>query len=237
MKKTILSLLIGSMFFIACQKEPIIFEVAAKAACLPQSENPSQRSYPCDSLVAVSYSGKHCGFLPISSKSYWIYEDSVFDNGTFLRVQYDTLRFKTAIRSLSDNLIWWESNIDVGLPARLYSSDDGIYQMEQRMFTDCIWDASKEFVLPEGDSAKYLTHFEDNAAFGRSVKLSGSIKTPAGNFSDCILFEKDAKFYRKDRVYFKPGIGVVKYYCEKAIMGNPLIKLQQISTLVKFYTE
>ena len=236
MKKTLLSLLIGSIILSACQKESII-EMAAEAACLPQSDDPGQRSYTCEVLEAVSYTGKHCGFLPISTKNYWIYQDSLFDNGTFLKVQYDTLRFTKALKSHTDDLIWWEPNIDIGLPARLYSNENGIFQMEKRMFTECFWDASKEFVMPAGDSAKYLTHFDDNAAFGRSVKLAETIQTPAGNFSDCVLFEKDAKFFRKDRVYFKPGLGVVKYICEKAEMGNPLIKLQQISTLVKIYTE
>jgi hypothetical protein len=237
LKKTIVSLLIGSMLFSACQKEPFVEVAAKQASCLSQTDDPSFRSYTCDSITAVSYAGKHCGFLPISSKSYWIYQDSLFDNGAFVRAQYDTLRFTAAYKSLSDNLLWFEPNIEVGLPSRLYSNGEGIYQMEKRMFTDCIWDVSKEFTSPNSDSETYLTHFDDNAAFGKAVKLTSSIKTPAGNFSDCILFEKDAKFFRKDQVYFKPGLGVVKYICEKAEMGSPFIKLQQISTLVKFYTE
>jgi hypothetical protein len=207
------------------------------AACLSQTDDPGPRSYTCDDITAVSYTGKYCGILPISNKSYWVYQDSLFDNGVFVRAQYDTLRFTSAFKTSPDNLIWFEPNIEVGLPSRLYFNAEGIFQMEKRMFTECYWDASKEFVLPEGDSAKYLTHFDDNAAFGRSVKLTGTLKTPAGSFVDCVLFEKDAKFYRKDQVYFKPGLGVVKYICEEAPMGSPFIKLQQISTLVKYYTE
>lgn len=237
MKKTILSLLTGSMLFSACQKEPFIQIEAAKAACLYQTEDPGHRSYTCEEILVVSYTGKHCGFLPISSKSYWVYQDSLFDNGTYLKTQFDTLRFSTVYKTTTDNLLWFEPSMEVGLPSRLYSNGETIYQLEQRFFADCIWDASKEFSVPDGDSARYLTHFDDNAAFGRSVKMAETIKTPAGSFTDCILFEKDAKFYRKDQVYFKPGLGVVKYISEKAQMGSPFIKLQQISTLVKYYTE
>jgi hypothetical protein len=234
LKKTFVSLLIGSLLFSSCQKEAQLMEMVAKPACLPQTEDPTTRSYTCDDIVAVSNPGNHCGFLPLSTKSYWVYQDSIFDNGAFVKVQFDTLRFQKAWQTTPDNLTWWESNIEVGLPRLLYANEHGIYQLEIRFFADCIWDAHKEFILPAGDSAKYLSHFEDNAAFGRAVKLTGSFKTPAGSFSDCILFEKDAKFYRKDQVYFKPGIGVVKYRLEKAPMVNPIVSLQKISTLVTF---
>lgn len=234
MKKTFVSLIFGSIFFSACQKEVQLMDIAAKPACLTNTEEPAARSYSCTDLVEISNPGKYCGFLPVSSKSYWIYQDSIFDNGVFLKVQYDTLRFKKAFQTTGDKLIWWEPSAEVGLPRLLFSNETGVYQLEPRFFADCIWDASKEYILPEGESARYLTHFDDNAAFGRSVKLTQPLKTPAGSFSHCVLFEKNAIFYRKDQVYFKPGIGVVKYRLEKAQMGSPIVLLQKISTLVKF---
>ncbi len=235
MKKTILSLLIGSVIFFSCRKEHLAI---VEEACLLQTDSPDSRSYTCDSVVAVSYSGKHCGLLPLSQKNYWIYQDSVFNNGSFSRVQFDTLRFSKTYRSLPDNLVWWESNIEVGLPNLLYSNDSSIFLLEQRLFSpDCIQDAKKEYSLFPGESTNYLAHFDDAAAMGKSVKMEETMATPAGSFLNCILFEKNARSYRKDDIYFKPGIGVVKYTREEAPMGSPITKLQQISTLIKFHIE
>ena len=235
LKRTILSLFIGSLLISACSKNriPLVEE-----ACLPQNDDPTGRSYTQDSLVATTYMQKNCGFMPLSRNSYWIYEDSLFNAGVFVKVKYDTLRFTQTYQSLSDNLIWWETNINVGLPDLLYANDSAIFLANYRLFsTDPIRDAKKEYGLFEGDSVRYLTQFEDNAAMGRSVKIDGSVNTPAGNFSDCILFEKKAPFYRKDQVVFKPGLGVVKYISEEAPMGSPIMKLAQVSTLVSFHID
>lgn len=233
MKRTYLSILIGSIIFFGCKKENFV----PAEACELQTANPSGRSYAADSVVAVSYAKKNCGLLPLSKRNYWVYEDSVFDNGAFIKVQYDTLRYSSTRKSLADNLIWWEGNIFIGLPGRLYANDSAFFEMQNRMFTPGIIDAKQDFALFPGDSVHYLTSFEDAAAQGRSVKIESTLKTPAGFFEDCILFEKNARNYRRDQVYFKPGLGVVKYIMEKAPMGTRLIKLQQVSTLVDVHIE
>ena len=81
------------------------------------------------------------------------------------------------------------------------------------------------------------TSFEDIAAMGRSVKMENVIQTTVAHFDNCILFEKNARNYRRDQVYFKPELGVIKYIMEKAAQGTSQIKLQQISTLVSFHFE
>ena len=205
--------------------------------CKLQTENPAGRSYTSGSVVDYTCTERHCGILPLSSKNYWVYEDSIFDNGVFLKVQFDTLRYSSTKKSVTDGLIWWEGNISVGLPTTLYANESAFYTLTDRMFTPDIKDAKREFSIPTGDSAKYLTSFEDAAAQGRSVKLQTSIKTPAGVFNNCILFEKNAPYFRKDQVFIKPGIGVVKYIQEKATPGQRSIKLQQISTLVKVHIQ
>lgn len=205
--------------------------------CELQTGNPSGRSYASDSVIAYTCTQKHCGILPLSTKNYWVYEDSVFADGIFLRVQYDTLQFTSCKKSLTDGLVWWESNISIGLPDRLYANDSTFFGLDDRMFTPDIMDVKKEFGIFPGDSVRYLTSFEDAAAIGRSLKLESSFKTPAGNFDDCLYFEKNARNYRKDQVYFKAGVGVVKYIYEKAPIGTRVIKLQQISTLVKYHIE
>ena len=137
--------------------------------------------------------------MPLSRNNYWIYQDSIYVDGIFARIEYDTLQFQQTYKSLSDNLIWWESNIEIGLPNLLYANDSALFLAEYRLFAqDPIMDAKREYTLFEGDSIKYLTQFEDNAAMGRSVKIQETVKTSAGNFSDCILYEKKAPFYRKD---------------------------------------
>ncbi|HWC54322.1 MAG TPA: hypothetical protein VG676_12125 [Chitinophagaceae bacterium] len=235
MKKVILFLLFGSILFSSCKKESFNPPVET---CLLQTGNPGSRSYSADSLVAVNYTGKNCGLLPLNKNNYWIYLDSFFNNGVFQNTRYDTLRFSKTYMSMSDDLIWWQANMEVGLPDLLYSSDSSIFSVQERMYSaDPIWDARKEFSLFSGETINYLTHFDDNAAQGKSSKLNGTFETPAGQFPDCIQFEKNARSYRKDEIFFKPGIGVVKYSQEKAPMGSPVIKLQQISTLVAFHIE
>ena len=239
MKKLALLFFTVSIIF-SCRKEYIYQPdqiIASAINCVQQTDDPSLRSYPCDSLIPNFFSVNHCGFLPLSQNNYWVYEDSFFNNGTFLRVQTDTLKFISTNQTTTDKLIWWDGSIDIGLPTRLYANENGIYNLEKRLFTSCTWEANKEFVTPSGDIARYLTRFEDIAAQGRSVKLNEIISTPAGDFGGCIYFEKYARNFRKDQVFIKPGIGVVKYIREIAPMGQPVLKLQQISTLKEFYLE
>jgi hypothetical protein len=219
----------------ACSKEKIS-NIPADT-CSTQVDNPSGRTYSSDSVVAVMYSKKNCGIIPLSSKNYWVYEDSIFNDGVLASVQFDTLRFTSTYQSLSDKLIWWQANIQVGLPTMVYANDSSVFSMSERMFTPNTIDAKKDLGLFEGDSLRYLTSFDDAAAQGRSVKMSTPVKTPAATFNDCILYEKNARNYRKDQVYFKPGLGVIRYTQEKAPMGTRTLKVQQVSTLVAFHIE
>jgi len=176
--------------------------------------------------------------MPLSSKNYWIYEDSIFTDGVLQTVRFDTLRFNGNKRTLADDLVWWESSLYVGLPMRIYSNDSTFFGLQERFFTPNIMDVKKEYGLFPGDSIKYLTSFDDAAATGRSLKMhTEALKTPAGDFEDYYYFEKLARNYRKDQVFFKPGIGVMKYVQEKAPMGTRTLKLQQVSTLVSYHLE
>ena len=235
MKKTLLSLLFGSLIFVSCRKEA---SFPVDESCKEQKDNPAGRSYTSDVFIPVNYLQKNCGLIPLSSKSYWIYQDSIFSNGSFLRVKFDTLQFKRTYKSTIDNLVWWEVNINIGLPGVIYSNDSTIFSADYRVFTpELVRDAKKEYSLFEGDSIQYLTSFDDNAAFGKSVKLEEKVYTPAGTFDDCILFEKKAPFFRRDQVFFKPGLGILKYISEEAPMGSPIMQVQQISTLVSYHIE
>ncbi len=241
LKKTFTFFLLGAICFSACRKEQNFFTEKSESpvtdACVLQTVNPSGRSYAADSVIETGASPNFCGLLPLSSKNYWVYLDSIYTDGVFNRVQYDTLRYTPALKSLSDGLIWWESNISAGIPDILYSSDSALFTIEDRVFTPGIKDAKLDISLFTGDSARYITSFEDAAAKGRSLKIHTALKTPAGLFSDCIYFEKNAHNYRKDQVILKPGVGVLKYIQERAPAGQRVIKLQQVLTLVAFHIE
>ncbi len=205
--------------------------------CTVQTANPAGHSYAAELLIDINYSGKQCGIIPLSKNNFWVYEDSVFTDGVFQKVQKDTLRFSVTKKSLTDSLVWWQSNIQVGLPDLLYVSDSSCFSTSQRVFTPGIYDARKEFGLITGDSLRYLTSFSDAAALGRTLQGADLIKTPAGSFSDYLYVDKNARNYRRDQLYFEPGLGVLKYTREQAPMGTRVIKLQQVSTLVSFHLE
>lgn len=235
MKKTV-TLIAGILCLAACKKETLTIPVV-KETCSIQTVNPVGRSYSSDSVISFTCTGSFCGLLPLNNKNYWIYADSIYADGVFQKVQQDTLRINGDSRSLTDGLIWWETSLEIGLPAKMYASDSAIFKIEDRMFTEGIKDVKKEYGLFEGDSLRYITAFEDAAAIGRSLKINTSINTPAGEFSDMLFVEKNARNFRKDQVWFKPGIGVIKYRQEKAVMGSPVVKLQKVSTLVGYHLE
>lgn len=226
----------GCFLLAACSKDEFI-PAETVTPCQLQTDNPAGRSYAAGTVVEYTCTDKLCGMLPLSLKNYWVYQDSLFNNGVFLKVQFDTLRFTSTQKTMTDGLVWWESNMVVGLPELLYTNDSAIFTMADRMFTPDVKDAKKDYSIPAGDSLKYLTSFEDAAANGRTLKLKTAVVSPAGTFDNCLYFEKNARNFRRDQVYFKPGIGVIKYIQEKAPMGSPIIKLQQVSTLVSMHLE
>lgn len=238
LKKTLLTLLIGSLFFVSCKKEQLLSPPKPEEICLPQTISPMGRSYSCDSIASFIYTKKQCGLMPMSSKSYWVYQDSIYTDGVFTSTLLDTLRFKTYI-SLYDSLIWWAPDMELGLPTIMNVTDSSIFTLGLRFFSsDCIKDVKKEYSIAfDGESVQYLTSFDDNAAMGRTSKIAESINCPAGNFNNCIQFEKNAFSFRKDVVIFKPGIGVLKYRTEKAPLGSPTVLLDKVSTLISFHIE
>lgn len=237
LKATITLILLAVISLTACQKEQLTIPVITPEPCKMQTANPAGRSYSADSIIDYTCTSTHCGVLPLNSRNYWVYEDSIFQDGVFMQVRFDTLRFTRTQKSLTDDLVWWESNMTIGLPEKLYANDSAVYKMEDRMFTQGVKDVKKEFGMFAGDSTRYLSGFQDAAAITRSLKNTNTFNSRAGAFSETIYIEKNARNYRRDQVIFKPGIGVLRYVQEKAPMGTRIIKLQQISNLVSFHIE
>jgi len=240
LKKKLVTLATASITLLASCKKEVVIEPPPRIIaemCMAPMINPSGRSYSSDSLISFDCTASFCGLMPLNSKNYWVYEDSIFNNGVFVRVQYDTLRYSRTWRSIQDGLVWWQGSFDIGLPLKLFASDSALFRIDNRLFTPGILDVKKDYGMFEGDSLRYLASFEDIAAQGRSVKLNTAITTWAGIFTNIVLFEKNARSYRRDQVYFKPGFGVIRYIQERAPMGSPILKLQKICTLVDFHIE
>jgi hypothetical protein len=181
--------------------------------------------------------GKHCGLMPLASNYYWIYQDSIFHDGVFVKNEMDTLHFIKCYQVSTDGLQWWQADKSIGLPELTYSTDSAIFSLEERLFTTpCTLDAKKVIYFTPQDSIRFLTAFEDEAAFA-TQKMHGEIESPAGHFSNCIFLEKYSPAYRKDQLYIKPGIGVIKYIRNEAPVGSSVVYLQQVSTLVKYSLE
>lgn len=239
LKRALLPFLAITVSLFSCTKEAMeeIQQPPAEEPCIMQTGNPAGRSYSSDSVIAYTCTSKHCGLMPLSAKNYWVYQDSIFQDGIFVKVQLDTLRYSKNLKSLSDGLVWWEAKLNVGLPVMLYANDSSFYRLEETSFIQGKMNSRKEFGLITADSSKYLTSFEDMAAQGKTLKLSYSLKSMAGDFNDCLYFEKNSRNYRKDQVFFKPGVGVVRYVKEMAPFGSSIIKLQQVSNLVSYHIE
>ena len=169
-------------------------------------------------MVSFICTESFCGLIPLNRSNYWIYEDSIFVDGVFSKVQLDTLQF-SSITSVQDGLVWWKGSMEVGLPETMFANDSSLFILTQRLFTPGYMDVKKEFGMFPGDSIRFLTSFDDYAAQGRGIKLGGEFQVESGEFSNVLYFEKNARNYRRDQIYLKPGVGVIKYIHEKANNG------------------
>jgi hypothetical protein len=232
-----LKTLLGTAAIIICLSSCRKTAIAPENLCTEQTANPASNSFFSEDVASINYSGNHCGMMPVNKQSFWVYEDSLFDNsGNFLSRRFDTLRY-TKTYQTPDNLIWWEGNKEVGLPEKMYSSQTAIYGLETRMFMVDTMQSKKEFYFIEKDSVKYLTSFGDIMAFAKLERKTDMINSPAGNFHNYIFYEKYSPSYRRDRIYFVPGMGVIKYTNEyyKAPGSPANLTMNLISTLVSYH--
>lgn len=170
--------------------------------------------------------------MPLNHKTAWVYLDSFFnENGQFTSSRLDTLQFEKTYQT-NDRIVWWQADKFIGLPEKTYTTEQTVYSLEEQIFANpCAQVAQSEFTIPLQDSS-YISRFGDEAAIGKSSKLTTPVQTPLGSFADCILFEKHAPGYRRDKVYIKPGLGVVKFIHALAPPSGFIITNRQVSTLV-----
>ena len=242
LSKLLSSLILGCLAFTACRKESSSLvpptAAAAQTNCIVPFTNPAGKAYDQDSVVNFVCTQSFCGILPLNSRNYWIYEDSIFTDGVFTKTVLDTLRFDEQMVAVQDGSVWWKPSMSVGLPNVIFANDSSLFVMTERLFTPGYMDAKKEFGLFAGDSIRYLANFDDYAAQGRGLKISGPVDIEGSKFNGVLYFEKLARNYRRDQVWFLPGVGVLKYTHEQANNGFPrVVRLQKISTLVAYHLE
>jgi hypothetical protein len=236
LKKLVLVFPVFIFLFTACRKSQL--PVAISETCIEQTANPVANSYDTNDVVSVNYTRSHCGMMPLSAKNYWVYQDSLFDNsGAFKSIKLDTLRYTKTFQT-PDHLIWWEGSKDVGLPKDIYSSSDAIYGLQKGTFMADSMYSKREFYEADADTS-FLAGFADIVAFGKIINKTEILQTEAGSFPEYILYEKYAPGYRRDRIYFVPGFGVIKYTSEyyKAPGPPSNMKLLIKSSLVSYHSE
>src|SRR3569832_696107 len=111
------------LFAIACNKTNTTLQ---ETGCTQNTAIPFGVYVPA-SHTPINYNTNHCGYMPLGKKNYWIYLDSFFSAGTFVRTVIDTVRF-TITTQTPDGTIWWSRVLSinsggVGLPDYLYSTD------------------------------------------------------------------------------------------------------------------
>lgn len=236
-----MSIFLSVTVLASCQKEvveqPEPPTTVKTVPCVEQKVNPSGRSYVTDSLVEYNCKEKHCGFITLSSKNYWVYQDSIFNDGVFSNVKMDTLRFSKTFMSKQDGLTWWQANKDLGLPKLLYANDSSFFSANTLNFAPTTTTATRSYGLFSGDSIRYMSSFDDVMAMGRSIKLNTSVKVPAGSFNNVLFFEKTANFYGSDELLYKPGVGVLKFTQMRVSFVDMENKKQKVSTLVAYHIE
>jgi hypothetical protein len=164
---------------------------------------------PAIILPEIDNSQKHCGILPISKKNYWIYLDSLFDiTGQFTQIKIDTLRFIKAHMS-PDSITWWSTNNTFkGFLQYSYSTDSVLYTLGTN------WGGKpvvKWFHYMNTDSTSENCNYTDHPTICEAKKLYQAVIVPAGKFNNCLLFTKKWILPELLNIYFKPGIGVLRF--------------------------
>lgn len=202
----------------------------------PNCEHPNQPppfSYSdgISSLIKTDYNKNHCGYFPLSRNNYWVYLDSLYDNnGIFVKTVIDTLRF-TKTYQAPDSIIWWEPNINPGVLRFMYSTDSVCYALGggDNGGIHLRW-----FYPIASDSTVEWPHFSHSTFLGKAYKINTTITTPAGNFSDCLFYQKLLFISGNPMdITFKPYIGILKFKHYNYLTTRPY----KISTLLAYHLE
>jgi hypothetical protein len=211
MQKWLFPLFIFVVCIVGCKKQA----VPRQAACTTSTQIPG--GYNTSSFTEVTYNQNHCGYLPLGKNNYWIYLDSIFDvNGQFQRSFLDTIRF-TKTYQTPDGIIWWSLdrpgeliNNYAGYPKYNYSTDSIAYG------TAFAWGGSSGYKwfysIGSSFSLSESIPYSDVNSPCNAQRVNTPIQVPAGNFLNCIFFNKKLVYGTgvEFSTWFKPGVGVLR---------------------------
>ncbi len=211
-----------------------------ESICIHNTVVPSG-PYNIPSMVEVNDSSTICGYFPLNKKNYWVYRDSFFtDQRQFLYTQIDTLTFEKTFKS-NDGLIWWEpksthkdNHVYRGLWRRIYSTDSTVYNI-----TDGY--ANRWFAATIIDTVREDCRTSDVSTNCISIKEKSPLTTPAGTFSNVMLFKKEWLLQSFDySIYYKPGVGILKSQWSPSFFVKPTFTLNPLyatSILISYHLE
>ncbi len=206
-------------------------------ACIQSTQLPGP--YLSTDFTEVDYDQHHCGYLPLGKNNYWVYRDSIFNNSAQLQsVVQDTFRFTKTFRT-PDGIIWWAQdmsastpNIWPGYPPYNYSTDSTLYGTKQNWGSRA---GVKWFYgIGNNTSLSEIIDYSDLTSPCYAERLVNPVSSPAGTFSDCLLFTKKNVYGTAIdySTWYKPGIGVIRNYVY-AGTSAPV----RISTLISYHFE
>jgi hypothetical protein len=154
--------------------------------------------------VSANSSATSDGIIPLAIGNYWVYADSVWQDGKLTQAGIDTLSV-TGVSNYNDE-IWWIFSDGSGLSQK----DDTVFELDRNI--RCYGKNTLFFPVSYNnfqDSVFYFISMNNNFSHIQTVRnsriLEETVIVPAGSFRECSLY--DILNYKKQIV--KPGIGIL----------------------------
>ena len=193
-------------------------------------ENPYVNCPYGNNLVAMTDPTiKSYGFIPLSLTNYWIYSDSIWQDGVLQPLTYDTLSVISAEKTGEDT--WWKMSDGY----RLCNDDDKVYKLGFFGYampgtTVCPEKALLFFPVQADTTIIWTEWISDYGILGEAKLNKSIIHTGAGDFSDFFEYNQSDAIGVNYR-WIKPGLGIIK-----TIQENSFNKTRMVRTLVSYRT-
>lgn len=194
-------------------------------------ENPYMNCPYGNDLVAMTNPTiKSYGFIPLGLTNYWIYSDSIWQDGVLQPITSDTLSIISAEKTGED--IWWRMSDGYRL---CNSGIDTVYKLDFNGevvpgTTVCPEKILLYFRVP-ADTIVQWTEWASDYGIPGEVKLNKSyVNTGAGSIHGYIEFIQSDSFGENIRC-IKPGLGIIK-----TIRENNYSKTRIVRTLISYRT-
>lgn len=173
----------------------LLLVIAALYSCTKEETEEEACSYP--ELPGIANSTNT--IIPIHSENFWIYADSLWDNGVFQRVESTLLNIDKVYELDGKKAVKFSSLLSV-----LLIKGDTLFSTEltpspsapncYEIYYPKFFNTQDSLVVQEGLVDKVL------------YKSSAPVNTPVGTYSDNIIFSEGDYF----RIVCNPQVGIVK---------------------------